>query len=378
MIGLFISLNSVSFFPTPPLAVLPPASGAEFRYKRSKTKEILQMLYSLIRKALFAIDAEQAHQFSIQALKLAGQVPFEFQLPDNPVEVMGLTFKNPIGLAAGADKNGEAIDGFAKLGFGFIEVGTVTPVAQEGNPRPRQFRLLESEGIINRNGFNNLGVDVLIDNVKKAKYQGILGINIGKNATTPIERSFDDYLICLRKVYPYASYITVNISSPNTKNLRSLQYGEALDELLTTLKAEQGSLLQKYSDYRPLVLKIAPDLNAEEIASVADSLVRHKIDGVIAGNTTLSRTTVTGQKHAEQQGGLSGKPLCQLSTQLIRQLNHELKGRVPIIGSGGIHSVESGQEKIAAGASLLQVYSAMVYQGPKLIHELVKQIKVKS
>lgn len=335
-------------------------------------------MYSLIRKFLFNLDAENAHHFSIQSLKLLGKLPLSLhcQLPDNPVDVMGLRFKNPIGLAAGADKNGEAIDGFAKLGFGFIEVGTVTPVAQDGNPRPRQFRLLEAEGIINRNGFNNLGVDVLIENVKKAKYDGILGINIGKNATTPIENSLDDYLICLRKVYPYAGYVTVNISSPNTKNLRSLQYGEALDELLGALKAEQALLLQKFSVYRPLVLKIAPDLSTEEIASVADSLIRHQIDGVIAGNTTLSRDTVAGLPFAEQQGGLSGKPLHELSTRLIRQLSQELKGKVPIIGSGGIHSVQSGQEKIDAGASLLQLYSAMVYQGPGLIHDLVRHIRL--
>ncbi|MDH2997247.1 dihydroorotate dehydrogenase [Pasteurellaceae bacterium LFhippo2] len=333
-------------------------------------------MYSLIRKFLFSLDAEQAHEFSIKALKYLGYTPLSLGQINNPIEVMGLKFQNPIGLAAGADKNGEAIDGFAKLGFGFIEVGTVTPVAQDGNPRPRQFRILDAEGIINRNGFNNLGVDVLIENIKNSKYNGVLGINIGKNATTPIENSFDDYQICLRKVYQYASYVTVNISSPNTKNLRSLQYGEALDDLLSSLKAEQTQLSQKFGYYRPLVLKIAPDLNAEEIASVADSLIRHKIDGVIAGNTTLSRDTVTGLTHSEQQGGLSGKPLNQLSTSLIRQLSQELKEQIPIIGSGGIHSVASGQEKINAGASLLQVYSAMVYQGPKLIRDLVKQVKI--
>ncbi len=335
-------------------------------------------MYSLIRKYLFSLDAENAHQFSIKVLHLLGYSPVSPRcfLPDNPVNVMGLRFKNPIGLAAGADKNGEAIDGFAKLGFGFIEVGTVTPVAQNGNPRPRQFRLLEAEGIINRNGFNNLGVDVLIDNVKKAKFDGVLGINIGKNAVTPIEHSFDDYQICLRKVYQHAGYIAVNISSPNTKNLRSLQYGEALDALLSGLKAEQAGLAQKHGIYKPLVLKIAPDLTQEEIAAVADSLVRYQMDGVIAGNTTLSRDTVQGLPNADQQGGLSGKPLHALSTPLIRQLALEVNGKIPIIGCGGIHSVESGQEKIDTGASLLQLYSAMIYQGPKLIYDLVKGIKV--
>ncbi|EPZ98907.1 quinone-dependent dihydroorotate dehydrogenase [Glaesserella parasuis] len=335
-------------------------------------------MYPLIKKALFNLDAENAHQFAIQFLKLFGKTPFSLacSLPDNPTEVMGLRFKNPIGLAAGADKNGEAIDGFAKLGFGFIEVGTVTPVAQDGNPRPRQFRILEAEGIINRNGFNNLGVDVLIENVKKAKYNGILGINIGKNAITPIEHSLDDYQICLRKVYPHASYVTVNISSPNTKNLRSLQYGEALDDLLRSLKAEQAQLSQKFGGYKPLVLKIAPDLTAEEIASVADSLIRYQIDAVIAGNTTLSRDSVAGLPFADQQGGLSGKPLNALSTQLISQLSQELNGKLPIIGSGGIHSVQSGQEKINAGASLLQLYSAMIYQGPDLVRQLVRKISI--
>lgn len=325
------------------------------------------------------MQPESAHEFTIKALKMAGKLPFPiFPTPDNPVEVMGLKFKNPIGLAAGADKNGEAIDGFGKLGFGFIEVGTVTPLAQDGNPKPRQFRILEAEGIINRNGFNNLGVDVLVENVKRAKYDGILGINIGKNAVTPIENALDDYQICLRKVYEYADYITVNISSPNTKNLRSLQYGEALDELLSGLKAEQAQLLQKFQQYKPLVLKIAPDLTEEEIASVADSLIRHSIDGVIAGNTTLSRETVTGLINAEQVGGLSGKPLNALSTKLIMRLAKELNGALPIIGSGGIHSLASGQEKIDAGAKLLQVYSGLIYEGPGLIQTLAKHIRLKN
>lgn len=325
------------------------------------------------------MQPESAHEFTIKALKIAGKLPFPiFPTPDNPVEVMGLKFKNPIGLAAGADKNGEAIDGFGKLGFGFIEVGTVTPLAQDGNPKPRQFRILEAEGIINRNGFNNLGVDVLVENVKRAKYDGILGINIGKNAVTPIENALDDYQICLRKVYEHADYITVNISSPNTKNLRSLQYGEALDELLSGLKAEQARLLQKFQQYKPLVLKIAPDLTEEEIASVADSLIRHHIDGVIAGNTTLSRETVAGLINAEQVGGLSGKPLNALSTKLIMQLAKELNGALPIIGSGGIHSLASGQEKIDAGAKLLQVYSGLIYEGPALIQTLAKHIRMKN
>ena len=336
-------------------------------------------MYSLVRKFIFSMQPESAHEFTIKALKMAGKLPFPiFPTPDNPVEVMGLKFKNPIGLAAGADKNGDAIDGFGKLGFGFIEVGTVTPLAQDGNPKPRQFRILEAKGIINRNGFNNLGVDVLVENVKRAKYDGILGINIGKNAVTPIENALDDYQICLRKVYEHADYITVNISSPNTKNLRSLQYGEALDELLSGLKAEQARLSQKFQQYKPLVLKIAPDLTEEEIASVADSLIRHRIDGVIAGNTTLSRETVAGLTNAEQVGGLSGKPLNALSTKLIMHLAKELNGALPIIGSGGIHSLASGQEKIDAGAKLLQVYSGLIYEGPGLIQTLAKDIRLKN
>lgn len=335
------------------------------------------MLYPLFKKALFAMDAEDAHHFTIQALKILGKTPLPIQckLPEHPINVMGLRFKNPIGLAAGADKNGEAIDGFAKLGFGFIEVGTVTPKAQDGNPRPRQFRLPQAEGIINSNGFNNLGIDVLIENVKNSRYDGILGINIGKNATTPIEQSWDDYQICLRKAYLYADYITVNISSPNTQNLRQLQYGDALDELLRLLKQEQAQLQQQHQCYKPIVLKIAPDLKRDEIEAVADSLLRHQIDGVIAGNTTLSRQNVAGLPFANEVGGLSGKPLHALSTATLYHLANALKGQIPIIGSGGIHSVESAQEKFEAGATLLQLYSAMVYQGPSLIAELVKAIK---
>ena len=278
-------------------------------------------------------------------------------------------------LAAGADKNGEAIDGFGALGFGFIEVGTVTPLAQEGNPKPRQFRLIEAEGIINRNGFNNLGIDYLLENVKKSKYDGVLGINIGKNKVTPIEHGKDDYLFCLNKAYNYADYITINISSPNTPDLRQLQYGDALDDLLQSIKARQNVLAEQYNKYVPIAVKIAPDLNEAEVVQIADTLCRHHIDGVIATNTTISREMVNGIKNAQEIGGLSGKPLQHQSTQIITRLASELQGRLPIIGSGGIDSVAQAEEKMAAGAELLQLYSGLIYHGPQLVKTLVRAVK---
>ncbi|OZN24947.1 dihydroorotate dehydrogenase (quinone) [Actinobacillus seminis] len=339
-------------------------------------------MYSLIRKALFSLDAEQAHNLTVQLLKIAGYSPLNALLKavlacpvGSGKTVMGLHFKNPIGLAAGADKNGEAIDGFGALGFGFIEVGTVTPLAQEGNPKPRQFRLIEAEGIINRNGFNNLGIDYLIENVKKSKYDGVLGINIGKNKVTPIEHGKDDYLFCLNKAYNYADYITVNISSPNTSDLRQLQYGDALDDLLQSIKARQKVLAEQYNKYVPIAVKIAPDLNEAEVVQIADTLCRHHIDGVIASNTTISRETVNGIKNAQEIGGLSGKPLQQQSTQIIMRLASELQGRLPIIGSGGINSVAQAEEKMAAGAELLQLYSGLIYHGPQLVKALVSAVK---
>lgn len=339
-------------------------------------------MYSLIRKALFSLDAEQAHNLTVQLLKIAGYSPLNSLLKavlacpiGSGKTVMGLHFKNPIGLAAGADKNGEAIDGFGALGFGFIEVGTVTPLAQEGNPKPRQFRLIEAEGIINRNGFNNLGIDYLLENVKKSKYDGVLGINIGKNKVTPIEHGKDDYLFCLNKAYNYADYITINISSPNTPDLRQLQYGDALDDLLQSIKARQNVLAEQYNKYVPIAVKIAPDLNEAEVVQIADTLCRHHIDGVIATNTTISRETVNGMKNAQEIGGLSGKPLQQQSTQIITRLASELQGRLPIIGSGGIDSVAQAEEKMAAGAELLQLYSGLIYHGPQLVKALVSATK---
>lgn len=339
-------------------------------------------MYQLFRKGIFQMDAENAHNFTIQCLKLAGNPLFQPILksllhPPKGTEktLMGVRFPNPIGLAAGADKNGDAIDGFGALGFGFIEVGTVTPLAQEGNAKPRQFRLIEAEGIINRNGFNNNGIDYLIENVKKARYRGVIGINIGKNKQTPLEKGKDDYIFCLNKAYNYAGYITVNISSPNTPDLRQLQYGDYFDDLLQSIKARQAILAEQYNKYVPIAVKIAPDLSESELVQIADTLLRHKMDGVIATNTTISRDTVVGLKNAEQQGGLSGKPLQQKSTAIIKRLHQELKGQIPIIGSGGIDGVQNAQEKIAAGAQLLQVYSGLIYHGPKLIKELVQAIR---
>jgi dihydroorotate dehydrogenase len=282
---------------------------------------------------------------------------------------MGLTFPNPIGLAAGLDKNGEFIDGLAALGFGHIEIGTVTPLPQSGNPKPRLFRITQANAIINRMGFNNDGVDRLVANVKRAHYHGILGINIGKNAVTPIEKATDDYLTCLRKVYAHASYITVNISSPNTKNLRQLQEEDALNDLLKQLKIEQHKLADMHGKYVPLTLKIAPDLDHGQIAQIARLLMQHRIDGVIATNTTLSREGVENLPHGLETGGLSGAPLCARSTAVISQLAAELQGALPIIGVGGILSGADAAAKIKAGASLVQVYSGLIYRGPELVKE---------
>ncbi|QGX91079.1 quinone-dependent dihydroorotate dehydrogenase [Tatumella sp. TA1] len=333
------------------------------------------MLYPLIRSALFQFDAEKVHEQTIQALKKVSGTPLEAlitqRLPSKPIHSMGITFPNPIGLAAGLDKNGECIDAFAAMGFGFIEIGTVTPRAQSGNDKPRLFRVEQAEGIINRMGFNNHGVDQLVENVKAARYRGVLGINIGKNKDTPVEQGSDDYLFCMEKVYAHASYITVNISSPNTPGLRSLQYGDALDELLAAIKNKQHDLQQRHLKYVPVVVKIAPDLSLEEIIQVADSLVRHNIDGVIATNTTLDRSLVEGLPYASEAGGLSGRPVQLKSTEVIKHLHHELQGALPIIGVGGIDSLVAAKEKQAAGATLLQVYSGFIYHGPKLIKNIV-------
>lgn len=336
------------------------------------------MYYPFVRKALFQLDPERAHEFTFQQLRRITGTPFEAlvrqKVPAKPVNCMGLTFKNPLGLAAGLDKDGECIDALGAMGFGSIEIGTVTPRPQPGNDKPRLFRLVDAEGLINRMGFNNLGVDNLIENVKKAHYDGVLGINIGKNKDTPVEQGKDDYLICMDKIYPYAGYIAINISSPNTPGLRTLQYGEALDDLLIAIKNKQNDLQKIHQKYVPIAVKIAPDLSEEELIQVADSLVRHNIDGVIATNTTLDRSLIQGMKNCDQTGGLSGRPLQLKSTEIIRRLSQELNGRLPIIGVGGIDSVIAAREKIAAGATLVQIYSGFIFKGPPLIKEIVSNI----
>ncbi|WP_417356575.1 quinone-dependent dihydroorotate dehydrogenase [Gallaecimonas pentaromativorans] len=336
-------------------------------------------MYSLLKPLLFRMDPERSHDLTLGQLTWLGKSPLKGliaqSVADKPVERMGLTFKNPLGLAAGLDKNGACIDAFAAMGFGFIEVGTVTPRPQAGNPKPRLFRLPKANAIINRMGFNNLGVDNLVNNVKAANYRGILGINIGKNKDTPVEKGTEDYLICLDKVYGHASYVTVNISSPNTPGLRSMQYGEAFDELLSSVKARQLALADQHGRYVPVVVKIAPDMNDEELQSVADCLRRHHMDGVIATNTTLARTGVEHLKHGSEAGGLSGRPVRALSTQTVTKLKGMLAGELPIVGVGGIDSAQSAQEKLNAGADLLQIYTGFIYQGPALVKAIVDGIE---
>lgn len=341
-----------------------------------------KLLYAFARPALFSLDPEAAHNLTLPALRRAAALGLTSLLGKpaaDPRTVMGVTFPNPVGLAAGLDKDGAYIDGLAALGFGSIEIGTVTPRAQTGNPKPRMFRLPAANAIINRMGFNNGGVDAFIANVQASRFyqerQGVLGLNIGKNADTPIERAAEDYLYCLAKVYPYASYVTVNISSPNTKNLRQLQGASELDALLAQLKETQLRLADLHKRYVPIALKIAPDIDAEQIKTIADALLRHKIDGVIATNTTISREAVRGLQHENEAGGLSGAPVLALSTSVVRQLHGELGDALPIIGVGGIFSGADAQAKIAAGASLVQLYSGLIYRGPALVKECAAALR---
>lgn len=335
------------------------------------------MSYSLVRNLLFTLPPETAHHVSLSSISLAermGMTRVLPAMPSQPVTAMGLTFPNPVGLAAGLDKNGDHIDGLASLGFGFIEIGTVTPRPQQGNPQPRLFRLPQATAIINRMGFNNLGVDHLVRQVERMRYKGILGINIGKNFDTPVERAVDDYLICLDKVYAHASYVTVNISSPNTQGLRSLQSEAALAALLEPLKNRQQQLATRHGRQVPLVVKIAPDLTHEDVAVIAAQLRRFEIDGVIATNTTISRDAVKGLPHAEEAGGLSGAPVREASTRVVRELVEMLEGALPVIGVGGITDGESAAEKVRAGAALVQVYTGFIYKGPALLREAASAI----
>ncbi len=335
-------------------------------------------IYPLLRPLLFALDPETAHNQTLKLLKLAQKTGLsalsKASSVDKPLTVMGLNFKNPLGLAAGLDKNGDYIDALAELGFGFIEIGTVTPRPQPGNPQPRLFRLPEHQAIINRMGFNNLGVDHLLQQVQFCRYSGILGINIGKNADTAIEDAAGDYLLGLRKSYAAASYVSINISSPNTKNLRQLQQGDEIKYLLGDLKEEQLKLQAEHGKYTPIAVKIAPDLNADEITHIAELLLEFNIDGVIATNTTLDRKAVQGHVHADESGGLSGAPLKQRSTEVVSGLAAELQGKLPIIAVGGIISAADAQQKFQAGASLVQIYSGLIYKGPQLIEDILRGI----
>ncbi len=328
-------------------------------------------MYQHIRDVLFRFDAETSHELSLDMLGAAERLRllslFTSKVPSNPVQVMGLSFDNPVGLAAGLDKNGDYFNALGALGFGFVEIGTITPRPQPGNPQPRLFRIPEAQAIINRMGFNNKGVDHLVAQVKKRRYNGILGINIGKNAVTPVENAVDDYLTCLRKVYDYADYITVNISSPNTPGLRNLQFGDSLSQLLAPLKTEQSALHKATGRYVPIAVKIAPDMDEGEIHQVAGILLQEGMDGVIATNTTITRVGVEEYENGNETGGLSGLPVRDKSTYVIKTLNACLGGKLPIIGVGGILDGASAADKIRAGASLVQIYSGFIYEGPALI-----------
>jgi dihydroorotate dehydrogenase len=337
------------------------------------------MSYRFLRTLLFQLDPESAHQWASAFLRITPSFPlkalFMRRVPTAPLQVMGLHFPHPVGLAAGLDKNGECIKAWEALGFGFVEIGTVTPRPQPGNPKPRMFRLPKAQALINRMGFNNRGVDYLVEQVQRSDFKGVLGINIGKNADTPAPQATEDYLSGLRKVYPWASYVTVNISSPNTPGLRDLQYGEALNQLLAVLKAEQQRLADRYGRYVPLAIKIAPDLADADLITVGQALLRYSLDAVIATNTTFSRAGVEHLPHAGETGGLSGAPLMARSTEVVRQLADILGGELPIIAAGGILSGADAAAKMAAGASLVQIYTGLIYRGPALIREAVEAVR---
>jgi dihydroorotate dehydrogenase len=336
-------------------------------------------MYELIRPLLFALDAETAHGLTLYASDVAQRSGLSGLIATPPaplpVRVFDIDFPNPVGLAAGLDKNGEHLDGLAAMGFGFVEIGTVTPRPQSGNDKPRMFRLPNHEAVINRLGFNNGGIDALVRNVEKATFRGVLGINIGKNKDTPNERAIDDYLLCLERAYPLATYITVNISSPNTQGLRDLQEEETLRRFVGTLREAQERLASQHGKRKPMLLKIAPDLTDTELDAIAEVLLASGIDGVICTNTTIDRDTVAGDPNAHETGGLSGRPLFEKSTAVLRGMATRLGGKLPIVGVGGILDGDTAAEKIEAGASLVQVYSGLVYRGPKLIAEAVAEIR---
>lgn len=338
--------------------------------------------YGLARPFLFGLDPEAAHELTLHALERASGTPLQWAwsngLVDDPVSLAGLRFPNRVGLAAGLDKNARCIDALGAMGFGFVEVGTVTPKAQSGNPKPRMFRLPQAHALINRLGFNNEGLDAFVANVSRSSFRSngrILGLNIGKNAVTPIENAVDDYLICLEGVYPHADYITVNISSPNTKNLRALQSDEALDALLNQLQERRQALISRHGRTVPMFVKIAPDLDETQVGVIAATLQKNGIDGVIATNTTLSRDAVRGLPHAEEAGGLSGRPVFEASNQVIRQLRAALGPRFPIIGVGGVMSGADARAKRDAGADLVQIYTGLIYEGPGLVTDCAKALK---
>ncbi len=332
------------------------------------------MLSNIAKNILLKMDPEVAHDLMITGLKRTCHTPlaslYRQNLSSRPLTVMGLKFPNRVGLAAGLDKNGEAIDAFYEMGFGHVEIGTVTPKPQPGNPKPRIFRIPEKKAIINRMGFNSQGIERVLYNLSAKKIAGIVGINIGKNKGTPIDKSQDDYLLCLDQVYQFASYVVVNISSPNTPELRSLQFGSFLSELLNSMKKRQNQLANHYNRYVPLVIKIAPDLNSSEISSISQAILEIDLDGIIATNTTVNRASVLNLKHAQETGGLSGSPLLETSTSVIKALYKQLGNKIPIIGVGGIMSAEDARKVFSSGARIIQIYSGLIYHGPSLIKNI--------
>lgn len=330
------------------------------------------MLYQIARPLLFSLPEEAVHELTLTLLRKGLGRLYPARVPSCPVNVMGLQFPNPVGLAAGLDKNGDCIEGLAALGFGFLEVGTVTPRPQQGNPKPRMFRIPAASALINRMGFNNHGVDYLVNAVSRSRFDGVLGINIGKNASTPVEQAVEDYLYCLDRVHSLASYVVVNVSSPNTPGLRTLQHGAALEQLLATLRERQTQLDQRAGRRVPLVIKIAPDNDGEVMALMAEAFVQHGMDGVTVGNTTVTRPRVASLPHGSEAGGLSGQPLKPLADQALANMVSALDGRIPVIGVGGIHTGEDAVDKQRAGASLVQLYTGLIYRGPSLVAEATR------